>query len=75
MVNISTADGLFTIVDACPKLHALNLTGCRGVKVGDRRRFFEVGTNNLRALIRSHSEACLKVWEEHKERSTTADSP
>ncbi|KAI0078943.1 RNI-like protein [Panus rudis PR-1116 ss-1] len=34
--------GLFPIIDACTKLEQLNLTSCRGVPVGDRRRFFEV---------------------------------
>ncbi|KAJ3990527.1 RNI-like protein [Lentinula detonsa] len=37
-----TRDGLFPIIDACPKLQILNLTSCRGVKIADRRRFFEV---------------------------------
>ncbi|KAJ4001289.1 hypothetical protein F5050DRAFT_1561035 [Lentinula boryana] len=37
-----TSDGLFFIIDACPKLQTLNLTSCRGVKIADRRRFFEV---------------------------------
>ncbi|KLO20640.1 RNI-like protein [Schizopora paradoxa] len=35
-------EGLFPILDACYRLSELNLTGCRSVKVGDRRRFFEV---------------------------------
>ncbi|KAG9128003.1 hypothetical protein FRC07_006363 [Ceratobasidium sp. 392] len=35
-------DGLFTILDSCLNLHELDLTGCRGVSVLDRRRFFEV---------------------------------
>ncbi|KAJ4486359.1 RNI-like protein [Lentinula aciculospora] len=37
-----TSDGLFPIIDACPKLQILNLTSCRGVRIADRRRFFEV---------------------------------
>ncbi|KAI0067707.1 RNI-like protein [Artomyces pyxidatus] len=37
-----TNDGLFRIIDACPKLAKLDLTRCRGVSVVDRRRFFEV---------------------------------
>jgi len=37
-----SSEGLFTIVDACPKLAMLDLTRCRGVSVADRRRFFEV---------------------------------
>lgn len=35
-------DGLFPIIDSCPRLAKLNLTGCRGVRIADRRRFFEV---------------------------------
>ena len=35
-------DGLFTIIDSCPNLVKLDLTSCRGIRVGDRRRFFEV---------------------------------
>ncbi|CCM00956.1 uncharacterized protein FIBRA_03003 [Fibroporia radiculosa] len=42
-----TAPGLFSIVDACPRLQKLDLTSCRGVKVGDRRRFFEVDFNSV----------------------------
>ena len=34
--------GLFPIIDACERLENLDLTSCRGVKVSDRRRFFEV---------------------------------
>jgi len=34
--------GLFPIIDACAQLEKLDLTSCRGVKVVDRRRFFEV---------------------------------
>lgn len=34
--------GLFPVLDACPKLQSLDLTSCRGVKVVDRRQFFEV---------------------------------
>ncbi|KAF7437001.1 hypothetical protein PC9H_003835 [Pleurotus ostreatus] len=37
-----TSDGLFTIIDACTRLARLDLTSCRGVRVRDRRRFFEV---------------------------------
>ncbi|KAI9460835.1 hypothetical protein BJY52DRAFT_1185679 [Lactarius psammicola] len=37
-----SSEGLFSIVDACPKLSTLDLTRCRGVSVADRRRFFEV---------------------------------
>jgi len=36
-----TSEGLFDIVDACPKLAKLDLTSCRGVRVNDRRQFFE----------------------------------
>jgi len=37
-----SSEGLFTIIDACPKLATLDLTRCRGVSVADRRHFFEV---------------------------------
>ncbi|KAK0246050.1 RNI-like protein [Armillaria nabsnona] len=37
-----TNDGLFPIIDACTKLVNLDLTSCRGIKVVDRRRFFEI---------------------------------
>nr|VWO96676.1 DNA repair protein Rad7 [Ganoderma boninense] len=37
-----TKVGLFHILDACPNLQTLDLTSCRGVKVGERRQFFEV---------------------------------
>jgi hypothetical protein len=37
-------DGLFPLVDACPRLEQLDLSGCRGVNVIDRRRFFEVNS-------------------------------
>ena len=37
-----TEVGLFHVLDACPHLQKLDLTSCRGVKVGERRRFFEV---------------------------------
>ncbi|KAF8755964.1 hypothetical protein RHS01_04952 [Rhizoctonia solani] len=33
---------LFTILDCCPDLIRLDLTGCRSVPLQDRRRFFEV---------------------------------
>ncbi|KAF7339703.1 hypothetical protein MSAN_02185700 [Mycena sanguinolenta] len=36
-----TSDGLFLVLDGCPKLATLGLRSCRGVRVGDRRRFFE----------------------------------
>ncbi|QRV83152.1 EIN3-binding F-box protein 1 [Ceratobasidium sp. AG-Ba] len=46
MLNLSGTkigqDGLFTILDSCPDVHELDLTGCRSIKVLDRRRFFEV---------------------------------
>ena len=41
-VHLATGEGLFSIVDACPKLSTLDLMRCRGVSVADRRRFFEV---------------------------------
>ncbi|KAF8526446.1 RNI-like protein [Gautieria morchelliformis] len=34
-------DSLFHILDSCTRLTTLDLTSCRGVRVGDRRRFFE----------------------------------
>ncbi|KZT35383.1 RNI-like protein [Sistotremastrum suecicum HHB10207 ss-3] len=37
-----TEDGVFRIIDSCPILTKLDLTSCRGIKVTDRRRFFEV---------------------------------
>ncbi|KAI0778118.1 RNI-like protein [Trametes elegans] len=37
-----TSAGLFPMIDACERLEKLDLTSCRGVRVGDRRRFFEV---------------------------------
>ncbi|KAG2117796.1 RNI-like protein [Suillus discolor] len=43
--KISSA-GLFSVIDACPKLRTLNLTSCRGVSVTDRRRFFEAWKHN-----------------------------
>ncbi|KAJ7919157.1 hypothetical protein B0H13DRAFT_2432786 [Mycena leptocephala] len=36
-----TSDGLFLVLDGCPRLATLGLRSCRGVRVGDRRRFFE----------------------------------
>ncbi|KAJ7225817.1 RNI-like protein [Mycena pura] len=41
-----TSEGLFTVLDGCPQLATLGLTRCRGVRVGDRRRFFEVWEEN-----------------------------
>lgn len=35
-------EGLFTILESCPNIIELDLTGCRSVSVRDRRRFFEV---------------------------------
>ncbi|KAF9229497.1 RNI-like protein [Gyrodon lividus] len=37
-----TSSGVFSIIDACVRLEKLDLTSCRGIKVADRRRFFEV---------------------------------
>lgn len=37
-----TSSGVFPIIDACAQLEKLDLTSCRGIKVADRRRFFEV---------------------------------
>jgi hypothetical protein len=42
MTYFLTGEGLFTIIDTCPKLVTLNLTRCRGIAVADRRHFFEV---------------------------------
>lgn len=39
-------EGLFTILDNCPNITELDLTGCRSVSVQDRRRFFEVGSEH-----------------------------
>lgn len=33
---------LFPLIDACPRLYELDLTGCRGVPTANRRRFFEL---------------------------------
>lgn len=41
-LKLQTDDSLFRIVDSCPLLTKLDLTSCRGIRVGDRRRFFEV---------------------------------
>ncbi|KZT74684.1 hypothetical protein DAEQUDRAFT_659131, partial [Daedalea quercina L-15889] len=43
-----TSVGLFNIIDACQKLQKLDLTSCRGVKISERRRFFEV---SIMALV------------------------
>ena len=45
-----TSEGLNPIIRACPHLWKLNLTGCRGIKVADRRRFFEVSINKVKSL-------------------------
>ncbi|TFK76922.1 RNI-like protein [Pluteus cervinus] len=37
-----TSSGLFLVLNACPDIVSLDVTSCRGVKVVDRRRFFEV---------------------------------
>ena len=36
------AEGVLDIIDACGKLGSINLTSCRGIRVQERRRFFEV---------------------------------
>ncbi|KAJ7130082.1 RNI-like protein [Mycena crocata] len=41
-----TSDGLFLVLDGCPHLTTLGLRSCRGVRVGDRRRFFEAWEDN-----------------------------
>jgi hypothetical protein len=35
-------DGLFLLIEDCPRLEQLGLSSCHGVNVVDRRRFFEV---------------------------------
>jgi hypothetical protein len=47
VTHFSAGEGLFAIVDACPKLATLDLTRCRGVGVADRRRFFEVSHSQI----------------------------
>lgn len=37
-----TSEGVLPIIDSCSKLENLDLTSCRGIRVVDRRRFFEV---------------------------------
>ncbi|KAF5382968.1 hypothetical protein D9757_006365 [Collybiopsis confluens] len=37
-----TSEVLFPVIDACPRLQVLNLTSCRGIKIADRRQFFEL---------------------------------
>ncbi|KAI0321695.1 hypothetical protein OF83DRAFT_1050847 [Amylostereum chailletii] len=37
-----TSEGLFSIIDECPKLSNIDITSCRGIGVVARRRFFEV---------------------------------
>ncbi|KAF8213364.1 hypothetical protein K438DRAFT_1956761 [Mycena galopus ATCC 62051] len=41
-------DGLFLVLDGCPKLATLGLRSCRGVRIGDRRRFFEAWEEDRR---------------------------
>ncbi|KAF7306652.1 hypothetical protein MIND_00456700 [Mycena indigotica] len=38
-----TSDGLFSVLDGCVLLTTLGLKSCRGVRVSNRRRFFEAG--------------------------------
>ncbi|KZV99055.1 RNI-like protein [Exidia glandulosa HHB12029] len=35
------SEGVFQILDRCQKLESIDLTGCRGVRIHDRRRIFE----------------------------------
>ena len=42
VLRSSIGSGLFPVINACPNLEKLDLTSCRGIKVADRRRFFEV---------------------------------
>jgi hypothetical protein len=37
-----TVEGLKTIMEGCPKLRVLNLTGCRGIPTRQRRDWFEL---------------------------------
>ncbi|KAJ6574828.1 hypothetical protein B0H19DRAFT_614988 [Mycena capillaripes] len=46
-----TSDGLFLVLDGCPRLVTLGLRSCRGVRVGDRRRFFEVRLSVVCSLL------------------------
>lgn len=45
--GVVTLEGnaLFPVIDALPKLSYLNVTGCRGIDVAHRKRFFEVCTD------------------------------
>ena len=43
LIILNLEVGLFSILEACSKLERLDLTSCRGIRVVDRRRFFEVG--------------------------------
>lgn len=47
VIEILLADGLLPVLDVCHNLVKLNLTGCRGVRIADRRRFFEVCTPQI----------------------------
>ncbi|KAF8078433.1 RNI-like protein [Lyophyllum atratum] len=39
-----TSEGLFPVIDSCAKLRNLDVTSCRGIRVVDRRRFFEASS-------------------------------
>lgn len=42
LIQTVKENGVMQILDNCPKLSQLNLTGCRGISIVNRRRFFEV---------------------------------
>ncbi|KAJ7462666.1 RNI-like protein [Mycena galericulata] len=58
-----TSEGLFTVLDGCPRLATLGLKSCRGVRVGDRRRFFEVRCLFTLFLL---SAETVQAWEEDR---------
>jgi hypothetical protein len=41
-VELQTGEGLYVIIDGCPRLERLDLTSCRGIPVAQRRNFFDV---------------------------------
>jgi hypothetical protein len=47
----SAGAGLLSVIDSCSKLHSLNLTSCRSIRVTDRRRFFEVRAVRERLVL------------------------
>lgn len=63
----SSGEGLFTIIDACRKLETLNLTSCRGVRVTERRSFFEVSSPITFSSSADRYLMFLEVWENAQE--------